>query len=200
VNLPNKLTLLRIFLIPLILLFLIPIPGCSQWNAFLDVAGRLIAFFLFLLAALTDLVDGHIARKHNMVTNLGRFLDPIADKILVISVLLALVQFGRIHVLIVILVVIRELSINGIRLIASERGHVIAAGNLGKAKTVSQIVAILILLAEKPLTDMTGAIINPLILVRAGDVALIIAVVLTLVSGFQYLWVNRHFLEQQKES
>lgn len=199
-NLPNKLTLIRIFLIPVILLFLIPIPGLSQWNALLDSTGRWIAFFLFLLAAITDLVDGHIARKYNMVTNLGRFLDPIADKILVISVLLALVQLGRIHTLIVILVVIRELSINGIRLIASEHGRVIAAGNLGKAKTVSQIVAILILLAEKPLVDMTQSLINPLILSRSGDVALIIAVVLTLVSGFQYLWVNRHFLKQKKES
>lgn len=195
-NLPNRLTLMRILLIPLILLFLLPMPDLAfwaDWNRFLPDQGRLIAFLLFGIAALTDLIDGRIARKQNLVTTLGKFLDPIADKMLVISVLIALVQIGRVHALITIIVIIREFVITGVRLIAAEHGIVIAAGRMGKIKTVSQIVAILIILAESLISRLTG--INPAWISGIGDAVLLVSVALTLISGTQYLIVNRALLK-----
>lgn len=189
-NLPNRLTVLRILLIPLILLFLLPLPAGSAtagWNAFIVSYGRIAALVLFSIASLTDLADGRIARKRNLVTTLGKFLDPIADKILVVSVLIALIQTGRLPALIAIIVIIREFIITGLRLIAIDKGVVIAAGKLGKAKTVSQIVAILIVLAEPLLVMILGSWIPAIWFVRLGDLAMLTAVILTLVSGYQYL-------------
>ena len=189
-NLPNRLTVLRIMLIPLILLFLLPLPPCAataSWNAFILSYGRIVAWILFSAASLTDLADGRIARKRNQVTTLGKFLDPIADKILVISVLIALIQTGRLPALIAIIVIIREFVITGLRLIAIDKGIVIAAGKMGKAKTVSQIVAILIVLAEPLLVMILGSRIPAVWFIRLGDLAMLTSVVLTLVSGYQYL-------------
>lgn len=197
-NLPNRLTLLRILLIPVILLFLIPLPdwpSCQPWNEFIATTGRLIAFLLFAIASITDLVDGQIARKRNLVTTLGQFLDPIADKMLVVSVLIALVQLGRVHALVTIIVIIREFVITGIRLIAAEQGLVIAAGNLGKAKTVSQILAILLILIEDHLALLTSPYLDGALIKGAADVLLYISVILTLWSGVDYLLSNRSLLK-----
>ncbi|NLO37508.1 MAG: CDP-diacylglycerol--glycerol-3-phosphate 3-phosphatidyltransferase [Clostridiaceae bacterium] len=191
-NLPNRLTVLRIILIPLILVFLLPMPDqpfWQAWNLFLLGPGRLAAFLLFAVASITDLADGHIARKRNLVTTLGKFLDPIADKMLVVSVLIALVQLGRIHALVTIIVIIREFIITGVRLIAAEHGKVIPAGNLGKAKTVSQIVAILVILIEPFMMKLTGSWFA-----SVGDTLLIISLILTVLSGLQYLLANRSML------
>lgn len=197
-NLPNRLTLMRILLIPVVLLFLLPMPDkpfWDGWNLFLQGTGRLIAFLVFGIASLTDLIDGKIARSRNLVTTLGKFLDPIADKMLVIAALIALVQIGRVHALITIIVIIREFVITGVRLIAAEHGIVIAAGRMGKAKTVSQIVAILIILAETLLIRLTGAWIDPVWITSAGDAVLLVSIVLTLISGLQYLLANRSLLK-----
>ena len=197
-NLPNRLSVLRILLIPLILLFILPMPDLPawlNWNLFLQEGGRLIAFFLFGIASLTDLIDGRIARRRNLVTTLGKFLDPIADKMLVISVLIALVQIGRIHALIAIVVIIREFVITGIRLVAAEHGIVIEAGGLGKAKTVSQVIAILIILAERQLMWLTSGWFGPAWIIGLGNAALMVSLVLTVWSGLQYLLSNRSLLK-----
>lgn len=197
-NLPNKLTIIRILLVPLILLFLIPLPEWSEalerWNAFIMQDGRLVALALFIIASLTDYLDGTIARKQNLVTTLGKFLDPIADKMLVISVFIALVETGRLSSVVAIVVIIRELTISGIRLLASERGVVIAANNLGKAKTVSQIVAIIYLLSEPLLSRLAAAWLTELWIIRAGNAIVLVSVILTLVSGLNYLRENIAFI------
>lgn len=198
-NLPNRLTVIRILMIPLILVFLLPLPEAgltSAWNAFIAANGHLIAFFLFALASLTDLADGKIARSRNLVTTLGKFLDPIADKMLIISVLIALVQTGRLSAIVAVIVIIREFVITGVRLIAVDKGVVIAAGQLGKVKTVSQIVAILIILAEPTMILLAAPAVPAVWIFRLGDTAMAAAVVLTLVSGFNYLRNSRTYLKE----
>ncbi len=198
-NLPNRLTLSRILLVPLILLFLLPLPSIDAfvaWNRFIDTYGQLIAMILFAIASLTDLFDGKIARKHNLVTNLGKFLDPIADKMLVTSVLIAFVQLNRMSALFAIIVIIREFIVTGIRLVASDKGVVIAASNLGKAKTVSQVVAILIILGEKTIYFLSGHLVPIEWISRLGDFAMLVAVVLTLISGIDYLKKNLSYLKE----
>jgi CDP-diacylglycerol--glycerol-3-phosphate 3-phosphatidyltransferase/cardiolipin synthase len=190
--------MIRILLIPLILLFLIPLPvmaATEQWNSFLPLGGRLVAFILFGLASLTDLIDGNLARRLGLVTTLGKFLDPIADKMLVVSVLIVLVQNGRVHALIAIMVIIREFVITGIRVIAADHGVVIAAGPLGKAKTVSQIVALLLILAEPILILYSGPAAGRWIRL-VDDAALLVAVALTVISGVDYLLSNKQFLKE----
>ena len=189
-NLPNRLTVLRILLIPVILLFLLPLPVMPEtagWNQFILTNGRIVALVLFAIASLTDLIDGKIARKRNMITTLGTFLDPIADKLLVISVLIALIQTGRLCALVAIIVIVREFVITGLRLIAIDKGVVIAAGSLGKAKTVSQIIAIMIVLAEPLLTQLTRGWLPAVWMTRLGDLAILVSIVLTLLSGYHYL-------------
>jgi CDP-diacylglycerol---glycerol-3-phosphate 3-phosphatidyltransferase len=193
VNLPNRLTVLRILLVPLILLFMLPLPQLTWlagWNRFVIEYGNGVAFLLFAVAALTDLLDGRLARKMNQVTDLGKFLDPIADKMLVVSVLAALVQQNRIHVLVVIIVVLREFIITGVRLAASGRGVVIAASKLGKAKTLTQIIAILVILGEKYWINIAQPLLSAEWIIAAGDVILWFSILLTLVSGIDYLLKN----------
>jgi len=188
-NLPNKLTILRIIMVPFVLVFMLPIPSQSAafagWNAFIMSYGQIIALVIFIAASLTDLLDGAIARSQNLVTNLGKFLDPIADKMLVISVLIALVQNNRIHALVAIIIIIREFMVTGIRLLASDHGVVIAAGQLGKLKTVTQIIAISLMLVEG-LVYILLLPVAPTLAVNfhwVGDGAMLIAVIMTIVSG-----------------
>ncbi len=197
-NLPNRLTVVRILMIPLILVFLLPLPETGQtagWNAFILSNGRIVALFLFIIASITDLIDGRIARKYNLITNFGKFMDPIADKMLIISVLIAFVQTGRISALVAIIVIIREFMITGIRLLAADKGVVIAAGQLGKAKTVSQIVAIIVILAEPLLIWLTSSWIPAAWITIIGDITMIVAVALTLLSGYNYLRNSQSFLK-----
>ncbi len=193
-NLPNRLTLLRILLVPLILLFMLPLPAQAAfigWNGFIAANGNLIACLLFGVAALTDLLDGQLARKLNLVTDFGKFLDPIADKMLVVSVMAALVQQGRVHVLALIIVIFREFMITGIRLAASGKGVVIAASGMGKAKTLTQIIAILIILSEQLWIRLAMPALSPVWIVGLGDLVLWLSILLTVTSGVDYLIKNR---------
>ena len=141
-NLPNKLTMLRVFLIPLFV-----------WFMLTDLAGetsRYIALAIFIVASLTDLADGKIARKYNLVTNFGKFMDPLADKLLVCSALICLIQTGQLPAWYVIIIIAREFIISGFRLIASDNGVVIAASYWGKFKTTSQMILIVLLILNLP--------------------------------------------------
>lgn len=131
-NLPNKLTILRIILVPFFVFFLLTdcLGGASRW----------VALAIFIIASLTDMLDGKIARKYNLVTNFGKFMDPIADKLLVCSALICLVEMSRLEAWIVIIIIGREFVINGFRLVARDQGVVIAASYWGKYKTVFQII------------------------------------------------------------
>lgn len=133
-NWPNRLSLIRIGSVPVITLLLVL--DSLMWT-------RYAALFLFIFAAITDFVDGHLARKYNLVTNFGKFIDPVADKLLVLSTLTMLSWHGILPAWIVVAVLIRELAVDGLRLVAVEQGKVIAAGRLGKIKTVVQMVLII---------------------------------------------------------
>ena len=136
-NLPNKLTILRILMVPAVVALIL----MAKDNLHFYLAG-----ILFLLASFTDFLDGYLARKNNWVTNFGKFMDPLADKLLVCSVLISLTALGRVPAWAVIVIVAREFAISGFRLVAVEKGIVIAAGNLGKRKTNAQTLWIAFLL------------------------------------------------------
>ena len=170
-NLPNKLTILRVAMIPLCLLFAL----LGFHNA---AAG------VFALAALTDLLDGHIARKHNMVTNFGKFADPVADKILVLSVMIVLLYQGLFPWWAVCVVAIRELAVDGLRLVAVEQGLVIPAGKLGKFKTNAQIFSVLAALLFLP-----GWLVMALAVIMS---------VLTVISGIQYFYGARSVFQMEE--
>lgn len=135
-NIPNKLTLLRVLLVPVFCVFV----SLSAYPM------QLFAFAIFVLASLTDLLDGYLARKHNQITDLGKLMDPIADKLLVMAALVCLTAQGRVHFVLVLILLGREFVISGVRLMAASRGKLIAADNIGKLKTVFQLVGILLLL------------------------------------------------------
>ncbi len=139
-NLPNKLTILRIILVPVFVV--ITLSNCFGDNS------RWVALAIFIIASLTDLLDGKIARKYGLVTNFGKFMDPLADKMLVCSALICLVELGRISSWMVIVIVARDFVISGFRLVAAESGKVIAANYWGKFKTASQMVMICLLIAD----------------------------------------------------
>ena len=131
-NLPNKLSILRVLCIPVIVVLLyLESDGC-----------RIAAGILFILASVTDYLDGHIARKHNLITDFGKFIDPVADKLLVLTTLIMLLHLGLMEAWIVIVILCRELSVDGLRMVAVTQGKVIAASKFGKLKTVSQMVLI----------------------------------------------------------
>lgn len=203
-NTPNKLSLLRIILVPFVLLFMLPIHifffEPAGWNAFIGTWGRVIAGAIFIIASLTDMADGKIARKYNLITNLGKFLDSLADKMLVISVLIALVDLNRISSVFVIIIVIREFMVTGIRLVASEKGVVMAAAMIGKIKTTTQMIAIIYLLFE-PLFVMIFEKVLPAVnaapaIYMVGDIAFLISVIMTILSGMDYLIKNIHYFKE----
>lgn len=140
-NLPNKLTMLRVILIPIFVVFLL----CSPM---IGVAGRVIALVIFVVASLTDLLDGKIARKYNLVTNFGKFADPLADKLLVASALICFIELDRIPAWIVLVIIAREFIISGFRLVAVESGIVIAASWWGKVKTAVTMVTIIFMIPD----------------------------------------------------
>ena len=208
-NLPNKLSLSRIILIPLILLFMLPIhigswcPGA--WNEFIVVYGMIVAAVLFVIASITDLVDGKIARKYNLITNLGKFLDSLADKMLVISVLIALVDTGRISSVWVIIIAFREFAVTGIRMLASAKGVVMAAKMIGKIKTVTQMIAITFLMFETLLVKIIHAICGSCTVESitdgvqiVGNVLLLISVAMTIISGMDYLLKNLKYFKENE--
>ena len=176
-NLPNKLSMLRILMIPVFVIL-------ALMNA---PAAQYAAVGVFVLAAITDALDGHIARKNGLVTNFGKFIDPIADKLLVMSALVILVESGRMASWVCIVMLAREFIISGFRLVAAGNGTVIAAGKLGKLKTVFQMSATVALMLLVPVTG------EPLLGhfgVVLANVLTYIAALLTIVSGVEYIAKN----------
>ncbi|NLW89669.1 MAG: CDP-diacylglycerol--glycerol-3-phosphate 3-phosphatidyltransferase [Clostridiaceae bacterium] len=209
-NLPNKLSVFRIILIPLILFFMLPISVFGlrpvHWNDFVNNYGLLVSGTLFVIAALTDLADGMIARKYKMITNLGKFLDSLADKMLVISVLVGFVERDRISSFLVVIIVLREFMVTGLRLVASKSGLIMAAEMIGKIKTVTQMIAIIFLFFESLFVFWTGLIFPSLSVesieagVRlCGNIFVAVSIVMTIISGLDYLIRNRSFLKETKE-
>ncbi len=200
-NLPNKITLSRIFLIPVLMIFLIPIPQSFidaqifgflrpqlvAINEFMTAFGGYIAAGIFLIASSTDAVDGYIARKRKLVTRFGKFLDPIADKLLVTAALLALVQSGNLNGWAAMLIISREFIVTSFRLVAAGEGIVIAASNLGKFKTVLQDIAIVAaLLNNFPISLFTTF--------QFDDYAMLLAVIITIYSLYDYIKKNLHVI------
>ena len=139
-NLPNKLTVLRIIMVPFFVFFMLA-PNMTGINNYIAVA-------IFIVASLTDLLDGKIARKYNLVTNFGKFMDPLADKLLVCSAMICLIQTGQLAAWIVVIIIAREFIISGFRLVAADNDIVIAASYWGKFKTVSQMFMLILLIAD----------------------------------------------------
>ncbi|AGX03943.1 MULTISPECIES: CDP-diacylglycerol--glycerol-3-phosphate 3-phosphatidyltransferase [Bacillaceae] len=184
-NLPNKITVSRIFLIPLFLIVML-VPFSWGEAAFLGAempVTHLVGALIFIIASATDWVDGYYARKLNMVTNLGKFLDPLADKLLVSAALIVLVDLELAASWIVIVIISREFAVTGLRLVLAGEGEVVAANMLGKVKTWAQIVAISALLLHN--------IIFELISVPFDDIALWVAMIFTIWSGWDYFYKNR---------
>lgn len=191
-NLPNKLTIFRVILIvPFVLLLL---GGCGNWNWFNAAFGSImdyvdyIAVAIFIIASLTDLLDGKIARKYNLVTNFGKFMDPLADKLLVCSALICLVEMDRLPAWIVIIIIAREFIISGFRLIASDNGIVIAASYWGKFKTTFQMLMVIVLILN----------INHPFFQILGTVLTYVSLILTVISLVDYLAKNKDVLKEQK--
>lgn len=173
-NLPNKLTIFRVILIPFFVFFLlVDITAYDKW----------IALAIFIIASFTDFLDGHIARKYHLVTNFGKFMDPLADKLLVCSALICLIELNRIPSWIVIVIIAREFIISGFRLVASDNGVVIAASYWGKFKTTFQIVMICLMIADlSPLYPVT-------------QIVMWIALALTVISLVDYLIKNKSVMQ-----
>lgn len=188
-NLPNRLTLLRVLLVPVFAVFVLypQIPFHYLW-----------AFLVFAAASLTDHYDGKIARDRNLVTNFGKFLDPLADKALVISALVCFLSLGFADVWCVLIIIARELTVTSLRLLALEEGgKVIAANKWGKVKTASQMAAVLLVLAAHSICEMLS-VPAPQAVLTAGSVLVWIAAALTLVSGAVYLRENADLFRAAK--
>ena len=176
-NLPNKLTILRVILIPFFVVFMLfDITGAAD---------KWIALVIFCVASLTDMLDGKIARKYNLVTNFGKFMDPLADKLLVCTALICLTSMNRLNVIVVLVIIAREFIISGFRLVASDNGIVIAARYWGKFKTVSQMALIIVLIMD------LGGVWNVV-----GTVLTWVALLLTVVSLIDYIAKNKQVLTQ----
>ena len=191
-NLPNKLTVARILLVPFfVAVLLIDFP-----------LNNLAALALFGAASITDLLDGKIARKHGLITDFGKFADPLADKILVISALLCFVQLGLCDCVAVIIVLFREFTVTSIRLIAASKGKVIAANIWGKVKTVTQMVAIICVLVMQIVLDI-GALGVALpcclrcIFYWTGEGLIWVSTLFTVISGIIYVKQNKHFISEK---
>lgn len=194
-NLPNKLTVLRVILIPFFVAVMLL--STSSWMMHYVMTSfdygpylvlRFLACAIFLIASFTDYLDGHIARKRGLVTNFGKFMDPLADKLLVCSALILLTAEGRLHALVTLIIVAREFIISGFRLIAADNGVVIAASKWGKLKTVTQMIMCVLLILEIPVyfsgTDMYFVVQAVMGLIE------VIAVLLTLISLVDYIAKN----------
>ncbi|WP_352400664.1 CDP-diacylglycerol--glycerol-3-phosphate 3-phosphatidyltransferase [Anaerotignum sp.] len=175
-NLPNKLTILRVILIPvfLLVLFLAPVP-----------TNRYVAVFIFVIASLTDFLDGYLARRWNLVSNFGKFMDPLADKLLVMAALVSMVELGDLPSWVVIIILAREFAITGFRTLAMEANIVMAASWWGKVKTTVQMIMIVVVLLDLPFAYM-GAV---------ETILVALAVFFTIVSGVDYIVKNRQVLK-----
>ena len=174
-NIANKLTVLRMIMVPIYVLVFTLVP--EPWN-------RYLAFILFAAASYTDHLDGKLARERNLITNFGKFMDPLADKLLVCSALICLIELGQLPAWMVIVIISREFIISGFRLIASDNGVVIAASYWGKFKTTFQMIAVILL------------IFNLEALRLLADICVWVALALTVISLADYIWKNRGILTE----
>ena len=179
-NLPNKLTIMRVILIPFFVFFLL--------SPYFPAYGNYIAVAIFIVASLTDMLDGKIARKYNLVTNFGKFMDPLADKLLVCSAMICLIELDRLAAWIVIVIIAREFIISGFRLVASDNGAVIAASYWGKFKTTFQMLMVIVLILDiqMPFFQILGTVLT------------YVALILTVVSLIDYIVKNKDVLKDQK--
>ena len=178
-NLPNKITIFRVCMIPVFLVFML-VPGIPY--------GNYIATAVFAIACASDALDGHIARKYHLVTNFGKFMDPLADKLLVCSALICFVALSYMPAWIVIVIIAREFIISGFRLIASDNGVVIAASYWGKFKTIAQMITCILLIVQLPFAWVDVA----------EQIFIWLSLVLTVVSLAEYIWKNRNVLKETK--
>ena len=174
-NLPNKLTTLRMVMVPFFVFFLL-------WQHGENYTFRMIALALFIIASLTDLADGKIARKYNLVTDFGKFMDPLADKLLVCSALICLIDLGQIPAWMVVIIIGREFIISGFRLIATEHGIVIAANYWGKWKTTFQMFAVILMILDIPALEIPK------------QICIWVALALTIISLVDYIKKNYQIL------
>ena len=196
-NLPNKITIARILLVPIMMLM--PYIGITAKTSFGLPIVNIIILIIFLVASFTDYLDGHIARKRNIVTNFGKFLDPIADKLLVLAALVMLVEAGIIPGWIPIIIAAREFMVSAIRMLVATEGKVIAASKLGKIKTVTQMVAISLAFLDTNyfMSFVCGALTGfALILNILMSVAMILAVIATIWSGVDYFMKSKDVVLQ----
>lgn len=189
-NLPNKLTVLRMALVPVFLVFMLctGIPNNYLW-----------ALIIFAAASFTDLLDGKIARKNNLVTDFGKFMDPLADKILVMSAMLCFVEQGYAPAWVVIVILAREFLVTSLRLIAAGQGTVIAADKWGKYKTVCQMAWVTFTIMTAWLYAGEIGTLDSITIILMIDIALLwMSLILTIVSGANYLWKNRSCIDTMK--
>ena len=179
-NLPNKLTILRVILVPFFVFFMLA--------PYFEGYGNYIAVAIFIIASFTDFLDGYLARKYNLVTNFGKFMDPLADKLLVSAAMICLIETGQLASWIVIIIISREFIISGFRLVASDNGVVIAASYWGKFKTVSHMLMIIVLILDIQLP----------VFQIIGTVLVYIALALTIISLIDYVVKNKDVLKDQK--
>ena len=195
-NLANKLTMLRVILVPIFLIFLIG-KGIPY--------GSIIATLIFIIASLTDQLDGYIARSRNQITNFGKFMDPLADKLLVTAALISLVELHLIPSWAAVIIIAREFAVSGLRTVAASEGTVIAASWWGKIKTVTQIIAILLLLLQVNIESIkalnssfeASAFLNNFF-AYAQKIALFIAIAMTIISGIDYFIKNKGAISSNK--
>ena len=178
-NTPNKLTVARMILVPFLVVFLL-----TGWGG---DANRWICLAIFVAASVTDWFDGHLARKYNLITNFGKFMDPLADKLLVCSAMICMIELDKLPAWVVIIIIGREFIISGFRLIAAENGIVIAANYWGKFKTVSQMIMIILLMLD------FGGIFTVL-----TQIFIWLSVALTIISLLTYIMQNRKVLSMQE--
>ena len=179
-NLPNKLTILRVIMIPFFVFFMLA--------PYFEGYGNYIAVAIFIIASFTDFLDGYLARRDNLVTNFGKFMDPLADKLLVCAALICLIETGQLPAWVVVIIISREFIISGFRLIASDNGVVIAASYWGKFKTVSQMLMVIVLILN----------IDHVVFAVLGTALMWIAVALTVISLVDYVVKNKDVLKDQK--
>lgn len=191
-NLPNKITISRIFLIPL---FLIVLSIDFNWgeisigNNVLPIT-QLVGSIIFIIASITDWLDGYIARKYNLITNMGKFLDPLADKLLVSAAFIMLIELQIAPAWIIIVIISREFAITGFRLVASGEGVVLAASSMGKLKTVSQILAVILLMLNNFPFSYTN--------IPVDIIMLYVALIFTVWSGIDYFIKNWNVMRDSK--
>jgi len=192
VNLPNRITFLRICLIPIfVILMVVDFDwGTVSFGEIQLRVNQLIGTLIFVIASTTDWIDGHYARKYNLVTNLGKFLDPLADKLLVSAAFIILVEMGLAPSWVIIVIISREFAVTGLRLILAGGGEVVAANMLGKIKTWTQIVAIIALFLKNVPFAYIGF--------PFADIALYVALFFTVWSGIDYFVKNKHVFANSK--